>query len=92
MTLKVDGNKQNVCKKCKVKIAEHKKAQKEEKKDFEINSLDSSGNVRLDSSRKFTMSEKPSESKASDIISVAEAPQVYEDNLRQYEKDIRTHI
>ena len=76
MTLKVDGNKQNVCKKCKVKIAEKKKAQKEEKKDkdFEINSLDSSGNVRLDSSRKFTMSEKPSESKASDIISIAEAP------------------
>ena len=91
MTLKVDGNKLNVCKKCKVKITDKKKAQKEEK-NFELNSLDSSGNVRLDSSRKFLMSENQDTSKASEVVSIAEAPQVYEDNLRQYEKDIRQHI
>ena len=91
MTIKVDSTKDNVCKKCKVKMLDKKKAQKEEK-NFEINSLDSSGNVRLDSSRKFTMSENPADSKASEVVSIAEAPQVYEDNLRQYEKDIRQHI
>jgi len=38
------------------------------------------------------MSDDPGDSKASECVSVIEAPQVYEDNLRQYEKDIRQHI
>lgn len=74
MTIKLDSTKEKICKKCKIKIIEKKKAQTDEK-NFEMHSLDSSGNVRLDSSRKFTMSENPADSKAtSEAASIAEAP------------------
>ena len=73
MTIKMENNKDKLCSKCKTKISDKKKVNKEEK-NFEINSLDSSGNVRLDSSRKFTMSENPHTSMASENVSIAEAP------------------
>lgn len=60
MTIKMDGNKETICKKCKAKLPEKKKEILDE--NFQINSINSSGNVRLDSSRKFEMSDNPKSS------------------------------
>lgn len=54
----------------------------------------SSSDVLLDSSRKFITSQrhKKDDPKASIGSSVVEAPEEYEDLLRQYEGNIRSHI